>query len=434
MSEFHKSIKQIREGERYLVLNKSQWIWLVVSFYIVIYIIEYFLHFVGLPDFFPQISQDWGGGIPFVLSLVLGVALALVIYMKLSLLVQRRNLTADNGELACNRLNCRGISAFSDKLGSLPQVLQLLIAQADGISQVTEIAAQDIIENISTIDSTVIDLSKNIKNLLSASDDIRETGADTVSNIANSLQSMSDFIDSRSADAVRHKEQIDMVINEASSLSKLTGLVKTIASQTNLLAINAAVEAARAGTHGRGFAVVSDEVRKLSTHSEKAAVKIEEGINNLMTSIEVNMASLVDEKSSKENADSLAAFAGEVASISDLYGKVYDLNGQIITSMENDSEAISFAVMNALSSVQFQDITSQRLEQIQDGLTTIGTYIESTIENAVNPEILETINNLDISEFESAYRMDSQREIHGAVTAGGDEQPVAEDLPAIELF
>ncbi len=435
MSEFHKSIKQIRDGDRYLVLNKLQWIWLVVSFYIVIYLIEYSLHFMVLPDFFPQISQDWGGRlVPFVLNLVLGVALALAIYMKLSLLVQRRNFTADNGELACCRSNCRGISALRDKVSPLPQVIQLLVAQADGISQVTETAAQEIIENINTIDSTVLELSANVKKLLDASVDIRAAGNKTVSSVTDSLRSMSDYIEASNEEAIKHAQQINTVIEEAADLAKLTGLVKTIASQTNLLAINAAVEAARAGKHGSGFAVVSEEVRKLSTHSEKAAIKIEEGINNLISSIKVNIASIVDGKSSKERADNLDGFAEDVAGISALYQKVDNLNAQIITSMEKDSEAISCAVMNALSGVQFQDITRQRLEQIQDGLTTIGTYIESTIENVANPEILETINNLDISELESAYRMDSQREIHCAITADGDEQPVAEDLPAIELF
>jgi methyl-accepting chemotaxis protein len=75
---------------------------------------------------------------------------------------------------------------------------------------------------------------------------------------------------------------------EFSGVQSLTGQVKEIATQTNLLALNAAIEAARAGEHGRGFAVVADEVRKLSEKSTKAAA----GIDGLTTSLSSRTAAM----------------------------------------------------------------------------------------------------------------------------------------------
>ncbi|MFZ2854870.1 MAG: methyl-accepting chemotaxis protein, partial [Rhodocyclaceae bacterium] len=193
------------------------------------------------------------------------------------------------------------------------------------------------IEMIADHVSSALSVSSDAQSVSLSSSETIQQAVDAMNSIANTVR------DSSAA--------IQQLGRESQEISAIAGTIKEIADQTNLLALNAAIEAARAGEQGRGFAVVADEVRKLAERTSKSTHEIAE----MITRIQLGTQTAVD---------NMNVGVAQVASGVDLAAEANEAIKRIHDNAVNVSEAVS----EISSAIREQSVATcgvvQGLEQI----------------------------------------------------------------------
>ncbi|HDS1765107.1 methyl-accepting chemotaxis protein [Pseudomonas putida] len=190
-------------------------------------------------------------------------------------------------------------------------------------------------------------------------------------------------IERLASEVVNSSEAMNLLKTESDKIGSVLDVIKSVAQQTNLLALNAAIEAARAGEAGRGFAVVADEVRSLAQRTQQSTEEIEELIAGLQSGTQ-RVASVMD--NSRQLTDSsveLTRRAGSsLETITRTVSSIQAMNQQIATAAEEQTavaEEINRSVMNVRDISDQTSAASEETASSSVELARLGTHLQGLV-------------------------------------------------------
>ena len=218
-------------------------------------------------------------------------------------------------------------------------------------------------ESLSLITGNLQENIDNIKEVTKATKATSELATDsrtTINDIVNELTQLNEQVNN-------NNDSIGELAGQTNEITSVIELITDIADQTNLLALNAAIEAARAGEHGRGFAVVADEVRKLAERTHKATGEISISIKSLQQGMsEIQTSSSTMRATVEESSDKINSFEGTLIELSDYSCQVVNQS----YAMENNI----FIVLAKLDHILYKTRAYNSIMTLEKALTTLSHH------------------------------------------------------------
>ncbi|EMP54456.1 Hemolysin secretion protein [Marinobacter santoriniensis NKSG1] len=335
-----------------------------------------------------------------LVSIVIGIVLSILLTRGIVRPIRAAVDAAKNvagGDLSANLSSDRTdesgqlLNALGTMIESLRGLVHQINANANDIasssSQLTEITAENsrgVTEQSEQTDqvatamnemvATVGEVARNAEDASNAASDASDKAGAGEQSVEQTVAKVTEL----NAQVIQVQERLHALQSDTRNIGTVLDVIKSVAEQTNLLALNAAIEAARAGEQGRGFAVVADEVRSLAQRTQQSASEIEELIDRLVNSAEETVTVMAAGARLAEDTLSTAHITGEaIGTITQAVESIRSLNQQIATAAEQQTSVAEEINENITLIRDVSDRTATSTGQVSGASSELAGLAES---------------------------------------------------------
>jgi methyl-accepting chemotaxis protein len=253
------------------------------------------------------------------------------------------------------------LTSLSSDLGSLTSETLAISAKQNQATEQVSLVVEEMVTSVKAVSSNASSASE----AANQADKAAKNGRDIVTKTVASINGLAEEVE-RAGEVIRKLEA------DTGNVGTILDVIKGIAEQTNLLALNAAIEAARAGEQGRGFAVVADEVRTLASRTQDSTQEIQKVIEELQTAARSAVDVMGQSKQRAQASVEHAAQTGEsLAAITERVSAITEMNMQIASAAIEQERAAYSIKENVLGIKETSETAMHSIQKVEEASSSL---------------------------------------------------------------